>query len=224
MTCANCALSINKALQKEGLANISVNVITGDVSFDTVDTNGTVEKAQKRVESLGYKVAEAANGVSRPEKTGFRLSKYMLRFWISLPFTAILMLHMIPGVHWHWLMQPWVQFGLALPVYLIGMEYFGVSAVRSIRSGIPNMNVLIALGSTAAFLYSTWGLFQPNPEDFLFFETAASIITIVFLGYYLEDVSVARTQKTIKELTREHVVMANMIAYDAAGHENIFPV
>jgi Cu+-exporting ATPase len=67
-------------------------------------------------------------------------------------------------------------------------------------------------------------MFQPNPEDFMFFETAASIITIVLLGNYLEDVSVARTQRTIKELTREQVIMANMIAYDSDGQENIFTV
>lgn len=222
ITCANCALSINKALEKEGLSNISVNVITGDVSFETLDTNGTVTKAQKRVESLGYVVNDGTAPAKADTKKGPQLSKYMLRFWITLPFTAILMLHMIPGLHLHWLMNPWVQLALATPVYLIGMNFFGVSAYKSIRSGIPNMNVLIALGATAAFGYSIWGMFQPNPADFMFFETAASIITIVFLGYYLEDVSVARTQKTIKELTKEHVIMANMIAYDSHGHENVF--
>ncbi len=222
ITCANCALSINKALEKEGLSNISVNVITGDVSFETLDTNGTVTKAQKRVESLGYIVNDGTAPAKAETKNGLQVSKYMLRFWMTLPFTAVLMLHMIPGLHLHWLMNPWVQLAMATPVYLIGMNFFGVSAYKSIRSGIPNMNVLIALGATAAFGYSIWGMFQPNPADFMFFETAASIITIVFLGYYLEDVSVARTQKTIKELTKEHVIMANMIAYDSHGHENVF--
>jgi Cu+-exporting ATPase len=222
ITCANCALSINKALEKEGLSNISVNVITGDVSFETLDTNGTVTKAQKRVESLGYTVNDRTAPAKAESSTGPKLSKYMLRFWMTLPFTAILMLHMIPGLHLHWLMNPWIQLALATPVYIIGMNFFGVSAYKSIRSGIPNMNVLIALGATAAFGYSIWGMFQPNPADFMFFETAASIITIVFLGYYLEDVSVARTQKTIKELTKEQVIMANMIAYDSHGHENVF--
>jgi Cu+-exporting ATPase len=47
ITCANCALSINRALEKEGLSNISVNAITGDVSFETLDANGVVKKAQK---------------------------------------------------------------------------------------------------------------------------------------------------------------------------------
>ena len=222
ITCANCALSINKALEKEGVSNISVNVITGDVSFETPDTNRTVTKAQKRVESLGYIVNDGTAPAKANSSSGPNLSKYMLRFWMTLPFTAILMLHMIPGLHLHWLMNPWLQLALATPVYIIGMNFFGVSAYKSIRSGIPNMNVLIAIGATAAFVYSIWGMFQPNPADFMFFETAASIITIVFLGYYLEDVSVARTQKTIKELTKEQVIMANMIAYDSEGHENVF--
>lgn len=231
MTCANCALSINKALQSVGVANISVNVITGEVSFEantpaTNDTNATqqIQKAQQKVESLGYSIAAAGQAPSQKKGLPFGLSKYILYFWICLPFTAVLMLHMIPGLHLHFLMLPWVQLLLALPVYILGMHYFGVSAWKSIRSGIPNMNVLIALGATAAFVYSLWGMWQPNPEDFMFFETAASIITIVFLGYYLEDVSVARTQKVIKELTKEQVVMANMIAYDTEGNENVFPV
>ena len=221
ITCANCALSINRALEKEGLSNISVNAITGDVSFETLDTNGVVAKAQKRVESLGYAVSDGLVKCSGQKRAPV-LSRYMLRFWITLPFTAILMLHMIPGLHLHWLMNPWTQFGLALPVYIVGMSFFGKSAWRSIRSGIPNMDVLITFGATAAFAYSCWGLSQPDPADYLFFETAASIITIVLLGNYLEDYSIAKTQKAIRELTREHVVMANMIAYDNHGHENVF--
>jgi Cu+-exporting ATPase len=197
--------------------------MTGDVSFDEVQDEATLAKAQKRVEDLGYKVRPAsARPEPLPEKR--KISKYLLRFWISLPFTIVLMLHMIPALHQHWLMNPWVQFGLALPVYLIGMEFFGRSAWNSIRSGIPNMNVLIALGSSAAFLYSTYGLFTHEPENFLFFETAASIITIVFFGNWLEDISVARTQREINKLSRQQVVMANMIAYDADKHEHIFPV
>ena len=230
MTCANCALSVNKTLTKQGMQNISVNPITGDVSFEASEGNGTLTKAKEKVEGLGYKVHEAAAGHKDHEGHDHhghdhgKVSSYMLRFWISLPFTLILMLHMIPGLHLHWLMNPWVQFGLALPVYLIGMEYFGKSAFNSIRSGIPNMNVLIALGATAAFGYSCYGLFTNKPQDFLFFETAASIITIVLFGNWLEDASVQRTQREIKKLTKQQVVMANMIAYDDQHNENIFPV
>ncbi len=224
ITCANCALNINKALEKHGMLNIAVNAITGDVSFESPD--GTkLPAAQQKVESLGYSIQQPGDATTaRPGTEHAPMSKYMLRFWISLPFTLLLMLHMLPGVHIHWLMQPWVQFGLALPVFLIGMEYFGKSAWRSIRGGVPNMDVLVTMGAAAAFAYSTYGLFTHRPEDFLFFETAASIITIVFFGNWLEDVSIARTQREIKRLTRRQVVKANMIAYDDQHHEQVFEV
>lgn len=226
MTCANCALSINKTLEKKGLKNVSVNAVTGLVSFEAAE-EAVVEDARQRVENLGYKVNGSNSSdahAHHAEVHNHGLSGYMLRFWITLPFTLLLMLHMIPALHWHWLMNPWVQFGLALPVYIIGMEYFGKSAWRSIRGGVPNMDVLIALGATAAFAYSTYGLFTAEPANYLFFETAASIITIVFFGNYLEHISVARTQRAINKLTKKQTVSANMIAYDANGQENVFSV
>ncbi len=233
MTCANCALSINRTLDKQGMQKVNVNPITGDVSFEA--PNGIVTRAKERIEGLGFKVHEATEDTHHGhdhhghdhhdhDHDHGGISSYMLRFWISLPFTLILMMHMVPGIHLHFLMNPWVQFGLALPVYIIGMEYFGRSAFNSIRSGVPNMNVLIALGATAAFFYSCYGLFTNKPQDFLFFETAASIITIVLFGNWLEDASVQRTQREIKKLSRQQVVMAHMIAYDHEHNENVFPV
>ena len=74
------------------------------------------------------------------------------------------MLHMIPGVHIHWLMNPWIQLGLSLPVYIVGMSFFGKSAVKSLRNGMPNMDVLIALGATAAFVYSLYGTLTGQAE------------------------------------------------------------
>jgi Cu+-exporting ATPase len=103
------------------------------------------------------------------------------------------------------------------------MRYFGKSAINSLRSGVPNMNVLIALGATAAFVYSLIGLVTGDATR-IFFETTASILNIVFLGNYLEDLSIEKTQKAIKELTRDQKVMANMIAYDDQHNENILPV
>ncbi|MFX7507043.1 hypothetical protein ABTJ37_22265, partial [Acinetobacter baumannii] len=67
------------------------------------------------------------------------------------------MLHMIPGVHIHWLMNPWIQLGFTLPVFIVGMDYFGRSAWKSVVKGIPNMNVLIVLGAIAALGYSLYG-------------------------------------------------------------------
>jgi Cu+-exporting ATPase len=124
----------------------------------------------------------------------------------------------------HGLMLPWVQFALCLPVYIIGMNFFGRSAIKSLLNGLPNMNVLIAAGATAAFLYSFTGtLFHLGPA-YLFYETAASIITLVFLGYYIEDASVRTTQRALNSLAKSQKTMANMIAFDDQHQEQIFPL
>ena len=221
MTCANCALSINKFLEKKGAQNISVNAINGDVSFDLTAAD-TPETLAKGVESLGYKVKEDA--VKGEEKKKPFLHNNLQRFLFCLPFTLVLMLHMIPGVHIHWLMNPWVQLALTLPVFFVGMRHFGRSAIKSIRNGIPNMNVLIAVGSASAFIYSLIGTLFNLGEDYLFYETAATIITLVFMGEYLEDASVRSTQRALKGLVKSQKVMANMIAFDDQHQEVIFPV
>jgi Cu+-exporting ATPase len=211
MTCANCALSINKFLEKKGAKNISVNAINGDVSFDLTAAD-TPETLAKGVESLGYRVKEEeAKGTI--EKKPF-LHNNLQRFLFCLPFTLVLMLHMIPGVHIHWLMNPWVQLALTLPVFFVGMRHFGRSAIKSIRNGIPNMNVLIAVGSASAFIYSLIGTLFNLGAEYLFYETAATIITLVFMGEYLEDASVRSTQRALKGLVKSQKVMANMIALD----------
>jgi Cu+-exporting ATPase len=124
----------------------------------------------------------------------------------------------------HILGNSWVQLALCLPVYIVGMQFFGRSAIKSIRNGVPNMNVLIALGATAAFVYSLIGTLMQLGADYLFYETAATIITLVFLGNYLEDASMASTQRALKSLVKSQKVMANMIAFDDKHQEVIFPM
>ena len=221
MHCANCALTINKYLQKSGAKNVTVNAIDGDVSFEVVEAEKPKTLA-KGVEELGYKVA--ANGVVEERKKEPFLKNHLQRFLFCLPFTLVLLLHMLPGLHLHWLMNPWVQLALTLPVYVVGMSFFGRSAIKSLRNGIPNMNVLIATGATAAFVYSLIGAFMGLGDDYLFFETAATIITLVFLGEYLEHASVQRTQRSLTALVKSQKVMANMIAFDDQHQEIIFPI
>ncbi|MER3498810.1 MAG: copper-translocating P-type ATPase [Chitinophagaceae bacterium] len=219
MTCANCALTIHKYLEKQGLKDVKVNPIDGDVSFEI---NGDISKADisKGISQLGYNVAGEAG-----TKKGIKfLTTSLQRFWFCLPFTLLLMAHMIPGLHWHWLMNPWVQLALCLPVYIVGMSFFGKSAIKSLRNGMPNMNVLIALGATAAFVYSLYGTLIGEAERYMFYETAATILTLVFLGNYLEDASIHSTQRALNSLAKSQKVMANMIAYDDKYQENIFPV
>ncbi len=220
MDCANCALTIHTYLKKNGAQNVSVSAIDGDVSFE-LNGNATVPGLAKGIESLGYTVGSAEKPLV--EKKAF-LSNHLQRFLFCLPFTLVLMLHMIPGLHIHFLMNPWVQFALTLPVFIVGMSYFGRSAFKSIRSGILNMNVLVAIGASAAFIYSLVGTLFFDAEQYLFYETAATIITLVFLGEYLEDASIQSTQRSLKALVKSQKVMANMIAFDDQHQEVIFPV
>ena len=100
----------------------------------------------------------------------------------------------------------WVQLALCTPVFLIGLFHFGKSAWGSLKSGVPNMDVLITIGSSAAFIYSligTWLYYGTHEaHNYLFFETAATIITLVLLGNLLEHRSVNQTTTAIKELTQ----------------------
>ncbi|MES2881671.1 MAG: cation transporter, partial [Bacteroidota bacterium] len=221
MTCANCALTINKYLQQQGAKSISVNAIDGDVYFELSKTK-TPSQLAKGVQALGFKVA-AEGEVAAAKKTSF-LSNNLQRFLFCLPFTVVLMMHMIPGLHWHILMKPLVQLALTLPVFIVGLWFFGRSAFNSIRNGVPNMNVLVTIGAAAAFFYSLAGTAMNLGDDFLFYETAATIITLVFFGNYLEEASVQSTQRALKALVKKQKVMANMIAFDGEHKEVILPI
>lgn len=226
MTCANCALAVNKFLNKQGAENIAVNVINGDVSFK-LNGNNTKQQIAKGIESLGYKVDTLDTTSTTKKKKPF-LSNNLQRFWACLPFTAILLLHMFPALHHNaafgWIMNPYVQLVLTLPPFFIGMWHFGRSGLNSLRNGLPNMNVLITIGSASAFIYSLIGTLMNWGSDYLFYETAATIITLVFLGEYLEDASVQSTQRSLKALVKSQKVMANMIAFDGDHKEVILPV
>ena len=187
-------------------------------------TNAEIEKG---ISKLGYTVNhdDEDNHAHDHNYYGiFPFKNQVQRLWFCLVFTLPLMLHMIPGVHIHFLMNPYVQLALTIPVYVVGMDFFGRSAIRSLSQGIPNMNVLIALGSTAAFGYSLYGLLIGKAQEFLFFETAATTIMLVFFGNYLEDKSVQQTQSALKKLAISQKSKANMIAFDDKHQEQIFEV
>ncbi len=225
MTCTNCALTINKYLQKEGLKDVKVNFIGGDISFE-LDGSKSKEEITKGIANLGYKVVNE-NMVPDIQHSTFNIqhlfSNHLQRFLFCLPFTLVLMLHMLPW-HIHFLMNPWIQLFICLPVFFVGMSYFGVSAVKSLQRGIPNMNVLIAIGSLAAFVYSLTGTLGNFGMNYVFYETTATIITLVFLGEWIEHKAVFTTQKELNKLASNQKVMANMIAFDEEHKELIFPV
>ena len=218
MSCTNCALSIHKYLQASGIEAPKVSFMDGEVHFD-MPQEINKEILIKGIQKLGYKVR------GQEEKQVKKwLDNNRDRALFSFLFTAPLVLHMLPGVHIHFLMNPYVQLGLTLPVFIVGILYFGKSAWYSIVSGIPNMNVLVSIGALASFGYSLYGTIIGQGALFAYYETTATIITLVFFGNYLEDASVQSTQRALKDLVKAQKVMANMIVFDENHKEIIFNV
>ena len=123
MTCSNCALTISKYLQKEGQQQVKVNPINGEVVFET-NQEVNKEKLQRGIESLGYTVKSDSLPAAKPRRKLFNNHKQ--RFLFCLVFTLPLMLHMFDKwIHIHWLMNPWIQLALTIPVYIVGMDFLG---------------------------------------------------------------------------------------------------
>lgn len=220
MSCTNCALTIDQYLQEKGMDNVRVNFIGGDISFELPE-NIDKNDIQKGIDRLGYQVKNEDGSKTGNKKI---FTTHLQRFAFCAIFTIPLMLHMIPGVHIHVLMNPYVQLVLTIPVFFVGMDFFGRSGLRSLLKGIPNMNVLVSIGALASFVYSLYGTLTAQAEQYLFYETTATIITLVFWGNWMEDKSVQQTQTALNKLVRSQKTMANMIAYDNDQTEHIFPV
>src|SRR5690606_19151650 len=138
MHCNNCALSVHRMLEKKGLQDVYVDFANEEVKF-----SGAEEKSMpsiiKDIENLGFKVYESEDV---PVEKFY--NKIDNRFYFSLFFALPLFSHMF--LPFHWLHNPYVQLTLCLPVFILGFIHFGKSAFNSLRSGVPNMDVLIFVG------------------------------------------------------------------------------
>ena len=204
MHCNNCALSVHKLLEKKGYQNVFVSFANEEVKFSSQE-NVDVPQVIADIEGLGFKAQQEE---STDVKEGF-LSKVEHKFLFSLLFTVPLFFHMflpIPLLH-----NPYVQLVLCLPVFILGCAYFGKSAINSIRGGVPNMDVLIFVGSSSAFIYSLIGTLLNLGPQYMFYETSATIITLVLLGNVFEKRSVTQTTSAVKDLMRIQVSTARRI-------------
>lgn len=217
MTCNSCAAGVNRALTKGGYSAVNVSYATGEVFLSDVK-----EIDLKRVEELVKKAGFEYVGTKKIEKQG--LASIEKKFLFTLPFTIPLLLHMIPFAP-AFLSNPMVQLVLSLPVMLLGMWHFGKSALGSLRNGVPNMDVLIFIGSTSAFVYSlvgtliNWG-YAAAQHQYLFFETSATIVTLVLLGNVIEHRSVRQTTTAITELGKLQEGLADKVVQHD-GHEHV---
>jgi Cu+-exporting ATPase len=199
MDCNNCATSIQRFLERRGLAEVMVNFQTKEVRYRRNDAQLNDNEVRAGISKLGFTVVDEE--ASQPSGQWSWLVRYRLPI-CALLTAPLLLAHLLMafGVHTGLMNNGWVQLALAGPVYLIGGLHFGRSALAGIRERMLNMDVLIFLGATAAFAYSLVGLYWQNP-DYFFFETAATIITLVLLGNWMEARAVARTTTAIGALT-----------------------
>ena len=202
MSCTNCAAGIKKHLINKGLGDVNVNFSTGEASCN-IDTLHNQNDIENIIQKLGYSIIKPNKEIKK------RISKVERYFYSTLIFTLPLFSHMF-FPEGSFIQNPILQFFLCLPVYIIGVAYFGKSAWSSLKTGIPNMDVLIFIGSSAAFFYSIYGSFLLDSQDYLFFETTATIITLVLLGNVLEYKSVQKTTTAIGDLSSIQEVVAKI--------------
>lgn len=210
MTCASCVQRIEKALLKiNGVHRAEVNLATEKAKVTY--TRGHVTEAQllEAVERAGYKATVALNEHrdhivdTKPES----LRKEKLHVIIGAALSAPLVIPMLfEPLGFHWMPNAWLQLILALPVqFWLGARFYK-AAWKALKARSGNMDLLVALGTTAAFglsLYHLWlygGHSGHSGEGHLYFESAAVIITLVLFGKYLETRAKQQTSAAIKAL------------------------
>ena len=210
MTCNNCALGIGRFLEKQGASDVNVSFPNAEASFQIADKE-QIPQLINGINKLGFQASDANQPKIEQSKNRFQFGLRSKLIFCAI-FTLPLLLAMIPTLEA--LHRPLVQLLLCLPVMLVGWWHFGRSAWQSLKTGVPNMDVLIVIGSTAAFIYSVSGYLMHLGNDFLFFETAATIVTLVLLGNYIEHRSVQQTTTAIKELTQLQPETAQLVMTD----------
>ncbi|WP_373200372.1 heavy metal translocating P-type ATPase [Enterococcus sp. HMSC072H05] len=229
MTCANCSARVEKELKAtEGVLEANVNLATEKATVQ-FDGNLTAENLIQRVESIGYGAIlfdEAHKQKIQEEKAAY-LRKMKRDLILSAVLTAPLMIAMIAmllGSHagWvHFLHLPLVQLILMTPVQFGVGQRFYRGAYHALKTKAPNMDVLVAMGTSAAFALSVYnGFFNPHNSD-LYFESSGMIITLILLGKYLEQKAKTKTSDAIKQLMSLQAKTAMIIV---AGEEREVPI
>ena len=210
MDCTTCALGITKNLQKKGLENVYVDFATGEATF-LLNDKIKLQSIIKGINDLGYKVVDS----KYLEENKGKIATIEKRFYFTLPFTIILFFGHMLLPHDFILNKPYAQLIICVPVFITGIIQFGKSAWGSLKAGVPNMDVLVFTGSASAFIYSIIGMYfyigTPMVHNYLFFETTASVISLVLLGNVFEQRSVKKTTTAISELIAIQVTKAKMI-------------
>ena len=231
MSCASCAMTIENAVSKiPGVAKASVNLAT---EIMTVEANDSVtpEDIAKVVDGVGYGARPRGKSVEeeleeKNEKKEAHLREMKRNLTISAIFTVpllfIAMADMV-GIPMPAFLSPMqspvsyalIQLALVLPIIWLGRRFF-VDGFKALSKGHPNMDSLVALGTSAAFLYSLYGTYHvlEGHAHFamnLYYESAGVILTLITLGKYFEDVSKGKTSMAIQTLVGLAPKMATVL-------------
>lgn len=230
MTCAACSNRIEKVLNRqEGVERASVNLAAESAVIEYHPGITSEDALIEVIEKLGY----GAKAKSDREEKQARKSKEIKRMRIKLIASAILSFPLLVTMLDHLfglpvpklLMNPWFQFALATPVqFVIGWPFYK-GAFRSLRGGSANMDVLVAMGTSAAYVYSIYegikAMTVPGYEAHLYFETSALLITLILFGKYLEANAKGRTKQALAALMKLQAKEARIIV---DGVEKMIPV
>ncbi|MFN2290569.1 MAG: heavy metal translocating P-type ATPase [Anaerolineae bacterium] len=211
MTCANCAQTIERVLKRlDGVVSVNVNLANERASVEYLPGVVSLAAIQQTIRDAGYDVivpgeGEAAEDVERAAREA-EIRDQTHKFWVGVAFTLPLFVLSMArdfGLLGMWAHQSWVNwlfFALATPVqFYVGYDYY-VGGFKSLRAGSANMDVLVAMGSSVAYLYSVAVLLFPSFGSHVYFETSAMIITLIKLGKMLEARAKGRTSEAIKKL------------------------
>ena len=213
MTCAACSTRIEKGLNKlEGVTKASVNLALETASVEYSPSQIAPQDITQRVEKLGY--GAKLKSEEREEEQSYRekeLSKQKGKFWFSFILSVPLLWAMVSHFTFtsfiplpHMLMNPWVQLALATPVQFVVGKQFYVGAFKALRNKSANMDVLVALGTSAAYFYSLYSSLKALGSSVhtaqLYYETSAILITLILLGKLFEANAKGRSSEAIKKM------------------------
>ena len=191
MTCAACSNRIEKVLNKTtGVKQATVNLTTEQATIDYYPGQTDVDTLIGRIQHLGYdakpKQSKKEQASRKVQELKRKRNKLIISAILAFPLLLTMLVHLfnipLPEIF----MNPWFQFILATPIqFIIGWQFY-VGAYKNLRNGGANMDVLVALGTSAAYFYSIYEmskwLLDSNAQPHLYFETSAVLITLVQVG------------------------------------------
>ncbi len=206
MTCASCVFRVEKALKKQpGVLDATVNLATESarVRFTGSDAPEALARIKRAVRDAGYEPRSMQAMDEAADRRWMGVSLDFLPVLIGMVLSAPLVLPMVGDLFGkHWMLSAWIQFVLATPVQFVLGARFYRAGWHALKARTGNMELLVSIGTTAAWALSTWLWWRSEPGEMLhlYFEASAVVVTLVLLGKWLEARAKRQTTSAIRAL------------------------